>query len=71
VIDALKVALMSQSDRILKQAPGSEIARREVTIMGDRSVPYSILKKVMATCTTADFGKVSLAVLEKGRVVGA
>ena len=71
VIEALKVALMSQSDRFLKQAAGSEIARREVTIMGDRSVPYSILKKVMATCTTADFGKVSLAVLEKGRVVGA
>lgn len=71
VIEALKVALMSPSDRFLKQAEASEIVRREVTIMGDRSVPYSVLKKVMATCTTADFGKVSLAVLEKGRVVGA
>jgi biopolymer transport protein ExbD len=39
--------------------------------MGDKAVPYSLLKKVMATCTTADFGKVSLAVLEKGRMVGA
>jgi biopolymer transport protein TolR len=71
VIESLKVALMSQSDRILKTTAANEIARREVTIMGDRSVPYSVLKKVMATCTTADFGKVSLAVLEKGRVVGA
>jgi biopolymer transport protein TolR len=70
-IEPLKVALMSQSDRILKDAAGNEIARREVTIMGDKAVPYSLLKKVMATCTTADFGKVSLAVLEKGRMVGA
>jgi biopolymer transport protein ExbD len=71
VSEPLKAALMSQSDRILKATAGSEIARREVTIMGDKSVPYSVLKKVMATCTSADFGKVSLAVLEKGRVVGA
>jgi biopolymer transport protein ExbD len=71
IIEPLKVALMSQSDRILKDAAGNEIARREVTIMGDKAVPYRLLKKVMATCTTADFGKVSLAVLEKGRMVGA
>ena len=71
IIEPLKVALMSQSDRILKDAAGNEMAHREVTIMGDKTVPYSLLKKVMATCTTADFGKVSLAVLEKGRMVGA
>ena len=37
-------------------APGLErdIADREVTIMGDKVVPYSVLKKVMATCTDAD-----------------
>ena len=35
--------------------------------MGDRTVPYNVLKKVMATCTSADFGKVSLAVLERER----
>ena len=41
------------------------IADREVTIMGDREIPYSLLKKVMATCTAADYGRLSLAVLQK------
>lgn len=33
--------------------------------MGDREAPYSLLKKVMATCTAADYGRLSLAVLQK------
>jgi hypothetical protein len=33
--------------------------------MGDREIPYSLLKKVMATCTAADYGRLSLAVLQK------
>ncbi|MCB1647213.1 MAG: biopolymer transporter ExbD [Pseudomonadales bacterium] len=33
-----------------------------VTIMGDRAVPYDVLKKVIATCAAADFTDVSLAV---------
>jgi len=39
--------------------------RREATIMGDKQVPYKILKKVMATCTEAGFARISLAVLQK------
>jgi biopolymer transport protein ExbD len=71
IIEPLRRALTSQSDRILRDSATNLIANREVTIMGDKTVPYSVLKKVMATCTTADFGKVSLAVLEKGRTAGA
>jgi biopolymer transport protein ExbD len=36
-----------------------------VTILGDRSTPYKVLRKVMATATDADYGKVSLAVIER------
>ncbi|MDX2457010.1 MAG: biopolymer transporter ExbD [Gammaproteobacteria bacterium] len=39
--------------------------RREATIMGDKQVPYKILKKVMASCTEAGFARISLAVLQK------
>ncbi len=64
VIEPLKAALLSQAERVL----GSDSAgAREVTIMGDRTVPYSVLKKIMATCTSADFGRVSLAVMERER----
>lgn len=38
---------------------------REATIMGDREIPYRLLKKVMATCTQAGYGRISLAVLQR------
>jgi biopolymer transport protein ExbD len=45
----------------------TDIAKREVTIMGDKTTPYAILKKIMFTCSEADYGKVSLAVVERER----
>ncbi len=65
VIAPLKAALISQNDRVLKRTANAEIEQREVTIMGDREIPYRLLKKVMATCTDADYGRISLAVLQK------
>ena len=65
IIPELKAALQSQTDRVLRQDAKEDILSREVTIMGDRELPYSLLKKVMATCTDADYGRLSLAVLQK------
>lgn len=64
-IPALREALKSQNDRVLRRAAKDDIAGREVTIMGDKEIPYRVLKKVMATCTQADYGQISLAVLQK------
>jgi biopolymer transport protein TolR len=44
-----------------------ELAEREITILGDKSLPYEVLKKVMATCTDADYGKISLATVQKDK----
>lgn len=66
IIPELKAALEEQTSRTLLAATGDDaVADREVTIMGDREIPYSLLKKVMATCTAADYGRLSLAVLQK------
>jgi biopolymer transport protein ExbD len=65
VIQSLKLALMSQADTVLADAATQDIKDREVTILGDRDTPYSVLRKIMATCTDADYGKVSLAVVER------
>jgi biopolymer transport protein TolR len=48
-----------------------DLAAREITIMADKSLPYDVLKKVMATCTDADYGRISLAVLQKDKPVEA
>lgn len=65
VIQSLKRALQGQADTVLADAARQDIADREVTILGDRDTPYSVLRKIMATCTDADYGKVSLAVVER------
>jgi biopolymer transport protein TolR len=67
IIPELKAALEEQAGRTILAAADEEaaIAEREVTIMGDREIPYSLLKKIMATCTAAEYGRLSLAVLQK------
>jgi biopolymer transport protein TolR len=64
-IPELRQALQSQNDRVLRREAQDDIAGREVTIMGDQDIPYRLLKKVMATCTESDYGRISLAVLQK------
>lgn len=38
---------------------------KEVTILADRTVPFSVIKKVMSTATGQGYGRISLAVLQK------
>jgi biopolymer transport protein ExbD len=62
--DALKRPLLVGAD-----VSEQDLAAREITIMADKSLPYDVLKKVMATCTDADYGRISLAVLQKEKPV--
>ncbi len=70
IIPALQQALENQADKVLEtnapQTEVDEILGREVTIMADKEIPYQLLKKVMATSTAANYGQLSLAVLQKG-----
>lgn len=47
-------------NRNLKQGEGGDI-----TIMGDKQIPYELMKKVMVTCTKAGYTNISLAVIHK------
>ena len=64
VVEPLRAALKRP---MLVGAEMSErdLAAREITILADKSLPYDVLKKVMATCTSADYGRISLAVMQK------
>ena len=42
------------------------VEAKEVTILADRAIPFSVLKKIMSTCTGSGYGKISLAVIQKG-----
>jgi biopolymer transport protein ExbD len=62
----LKNALVAQNAKSLA-GQQVDIAKREVTIMGDKSTPYSVLKKIMLAASEAEYGKVSFAVVERER----
>lgn len=64
--DALKRPMLIGQDNAQR-----DLAQREITIMADKALPYEVLKKVMATCTDADYGKISLAVIQKEKPVVA
>ena len=72
-IPELRQALLSQNDRVLRKEAGRTISQvREVTIMGDKDIPYRLLKKVMATCTgrlrTDIAGRIAEELGQAGRV---
>ena len=71
IIPDLRDALKAQNDTILRQTARDNLAEREVTIMGDKGTPFSVLKRVMATATASDYGKVSLAVIQREKEAGA
>jgi biopolymer transport protein ExbD len=65
-IAALRASLTAETQKRTLLQPNDPSAR-EVTVMADKTLPYSLLKKVMMTATAADIGRMSLAVIEKER----
>jgi biopolymer transport protein ExbD len=43
----------------------------EVTILADRSVPFTVIRQIMSTCTGEGYENVSLAVIQKASQVAA
>ncbi len=70
VIASVKTLLDSPDDAseslilALNENQRSSLPAHEATIMGDREIPYRLLKKVIASCTQAGFERISLAVLQ-------
>ncbi|HED15713.1 MAG TPA: biopolymer transporter ExbD [Gammaproteobacteria bacterium] len=66
VIEALKTELEYQTKRLKDSGfLFDEGKNQEITIMGDREIPYRLLKKIMLTCARANYGRISLAVMKK------
>ncbi len=63
LIPALKQELEYQAGR--SGLPADQEARREITILGDKSIPYKLLKKIMVTCNSVNYSDIKLAVSKK------
>jgi biopolymer transport protein ExbD len=65
LIPTLKAELDLLKSRQVIRAE-NEASTRAITIMGDKEIPYQLLRKVMVTCARADYTDVSFAVQKKG-----
>jgi biopolymer transport protein TolR len=66
VIEPLRAVLRAEADkeRLLERGDSTG---QEVTVLADKDLPYRFVKRILSTCTAAEYAKVSLAVLEKER----
>ena len=55
-----ELAHQARRNRDIVQSAGGDI-----TIMGDKQIPYVLMKKIMVTCTKAGYTNISLAVIHK------
>ncbi|MGJ8693675.1 MAG: ExbD/TolR family protein [Thalassotalea sp.] len=62
LVAALKVELTYQTNKRPELTEQEKINGRAVTIIGDASIEYDILKQIMAICAEADYRNMSLAV---------
>ncbi|MBL1260466.1 MAG: biopolymer transporter ExbD [Thiotrichaceae bacterium] len=45
----------------------TEKKARNVTIIGDRKIPYEVLSKILSSCREANYTKISFAAVQKSR----
>ena len=65
LIESLRTVLQRPIAGLDAAARDAALNSHEVTVMADKELPYEVLRKVLATCTSAAYGKISLAVLQK------
>ena len=56
---------IKQEKKARSRPTSKPMHQRGVTIMGDRKIPYALLKKIMLSCASANFDNISLAVVHK------
>lgn len=62
IIPALRTELEYRAGRAPPLTPEQEQKGRPITIMGDKGIPYTLLKQVMSTAADTGYRDVSLAV---------
>jgi len=65
LIEPLKAELEYHAGRRLIRKQ-EEIGNKAITIMGDKEIPYRLLRRIMVTCARASYGDISFAVIQKG-----
>jgi biopolymer transport protein ExbD len=65
LIEPVSERLGQLRDSVIGVSTKTVAESQEVTVLADKTVPFQVLKKVMATCTAQGYTRVSLAVVQK------
>ena len=69
--DPITTRLAELKDSIIGDNTAVVAGSDEVTILADKSVPFSVIKTIMSTCTGEGYEKVSLAVIQQNTQAAA
>ena len=64
-IESIGMRLSELSEAVIGLSTQAIADSQEVTVLADESLPFSVLKKILATCTARGYTRVSLAVVQK------
>lgn len=59
-----ELSFQASKTRIIKTSEG-KTKGKSVTIMGDESIPYELLRKILATCREANYTQIAFAAMQK------
>ena len=67
VISEIKERLALQQKKVIGISTKTVSQSKEVTVLAQRTVPFRLIKKVMASCPSAGYEKISLAGIQKAK----
>ena len=70
-VDPINARLAELKESVIGINTKTVAGSQEVTILADRSVPFTVVKTVMSTCTAEGYENVSLAVIQKNTQVAS
>jgi biopolymer transport protein ExbD len=70
-VDPVNARLAELKESVIGINTQTVAASQEVTILADRSVPFTVVKTIMSTCTAEGYENVSLAVIQKNTQVAS
>jgi len=65
IMQPIRSRLLQQQKKVIGFKTRAVAQSKEITVLAHRTLPFKLLKKVMASCTSAGYGKISLAVIQK------
>lgn len=66
VLDPIAARLAQLKENVIGTSTLALSTSQEVTILADKSVPFTVINTIMSTCTGEGFENVSLAVTQRG-----